>query len=730
MLPAQMVSAATPDECDALVFDQTGTLEQNRQLQDAVSASTRAGALVRVRSYDSVPDGDLDAYIEALEAECPSWRAPDGGRRSNLLVLAVAAADRTTGTYFGSAYDDALAAQWPRIQADVMNPRFRDGDYGLGLAEGLTEATRLIEEARNPGLANDAPASDSGGLGSILLPLLVGLLVLAGLGLAATFVIRHLRRRRGEQESVAAARARAQDAYEEAAAAFITVDRNVHEAADQVAAVTAFVSDEDDAHLQADMAAAQASVDAASTRWIAAQERWGTGALGKADPNQSKAARATLGSITQDLREADALVAAASARASSFLASADALPAQLRQARDAVNEASAALAAATAAGLDVSSGTASMANASTELDRAAEMIEGRRIGAAASTIASVLDRAQSLSRGSVELPGDLDAARAGVDGVAEEAAKRRAAQPAALAVLGELIATYGSASVAAVDGPVRAMAERLDDVDTAIAEGRSALDLRSFEGLERAGSCTASAGAALSDVDTALAALEELRRDLSALAVELPGRLSALDDAVSQTRAYLVAHADDLDSSRVVELDAITGDVRSLAAQLAAPHSNLPQISVQREAAEASLLALTTAVTNDVRAAEESRTRAADAVAKAKADLDASEVALARYGRDNSARASLQKARGLLSDAQASTDLAAVLALAVQASAEAERAERSARQAHEQAQADAERAERAERDAREDRDRDRDAGGGGGSSSWGDGGGGGGSSKW
>ncbi len=361
VLTAAPASAATAAECDSAIYDEAGSVADSAALLESVGAATRAGGLVRVRAYGSVPAGDLDAYIAGLQADCPSWRAPDGSRRSNLLVLAVSTGDRTTGLYYGSAYDGALGGQWSRIQADLMNPRFRDGDFSTGLAEGLSEATRLIQEWQHPRAAQAATAASDASSSPTLVLVLVWLAALAALAVGGVLAFRHLGRRRREQASLAVARTRAQAAYEEASAAFVTVDGNAHDATAAHAAVMALASDEDDEELTVAMSAAQAAVDAASQRWITAQERWGTGSLDSADEDQAKAARATLSSIADDLADADALVAAAAARAFDLTAAAGDLPAQLQRARDLVSAATVDLAAASASGLNVTAGTNAVA---------------------------------------------------------------------------------------------------------------------------------------------------------------------------------------------------------------------------------------------------------------------------------------------------------------------------------------------------------------------------------
>lgn len=727
---APVAQAATAAECDALVFDASGAISDDPRLQDAVGSATRAGILARVRLYDTVPGGDLDAYIAELQAQCRSWLSPDGNRRSNLLVLAVSRGDRTTGLYYGSAYEGALGDQWNRIQADLMNPPFRDGDYAAGLAAGLAETTTVIQDWQHPGSAS-AAADTSSGLSGTLLAVLGSLVVLAGLVVGSVFAVRHLRRRRGEQDAVAAARARAQTAYEDASAAFLAMDGSTRSAAGANAAVMALVSDQDDQELAGALAAAQAAVDAASVRWIAAQERWGTGALDRASEDEAKAARATLAALASDLRDADAMVTAAGARALDLTAMGEALPARLQEARDQIAAAVTSLDAGAAAGLDMASGRQVVATAAADLDGAAAMIDDRRFSEAAAVIAEAGDRAQTVERECAELPSRLDTSTGALAEAAASVGDRRTAQAAAEASLGELRSAYGSASIADIDEPVTGIGRRLDESDRRIDEARAALALRSLDAPTQADACCASVAESLAAVDEALAALRARSAELPALAVELPVRLAAVDQAIEQARAYASEHAQDVDPARSGEMDALQARAQQLGVDLAAPRGDLPRIGEQCRDLEAGVAAVAAAATGDVREAEAERTKAQAALNRAKADLDASESVLARLGETGSSRGSLRQARSTLARAQASSDLALIVSLAAQASEQAERAARSAREAHEQAQTASEHEDRSYRADREDRQYGSgDSGGGGGSTDFGSGGGGGGSSKW
>lgn len=117
------------------------------EVQTAAEWLQAAGADVRVRtilSYNGF--GNLDLYEADLEGRSPSWLGPDGNRKNNLIVIIICLEDRQTGLYYGEHWEDVIGDSWNKLQADVMNSLFSEGDYAGGAVAGLDEIGRLIDE--------------------------------------------------------------------------------------------------------------------------------------------------------------------------------------------------------------------------------------------------------------------------------------------------------------------------------------------------------------------------------------------------------------------------------------------------------------------------------------------------------------------------------------------------------------------------------------------------------
>jgi len=125
-------------DCDEAVYDPAGRLADAdlAMLRRDARRLARDGATFRLRLYDALPAGGIDAAESADEDACRSWRT-DGRRRGDLLVVAVSVTDRQTGIYYGHRWTDRLDDTWRDIQTDDMNPKFTQGRYAEGLHAGL-----------------------------------------------------------------------------------------------------------------------------------------------------------------------------------------------------------------------------------------------------------------------------------------------------------------------------------------------------------------------------------------------------------------------------------------------------------------------------------------------------------------------------------------------------------------------------------------------------------------
>jgi uncharacterized membrane protein YgcG len=179
--------AAAGQDCNNVVQDGVG-IGDLKPLYAASAKLTDQSADVRVVILPSlfVSSGNLDVQEKNMEQRCSSWQSPDGGRKSNLIVFALAPNERKSGIYYGSAWKPALDGRWPAISSNFMSPRFRSKDWVGGLVAGEEQVASRIAAFRDETL-HPAPittvnqSTDMSGFWTFL-KLALFLLALAGIG--------------------------------------------------------------------------------------------------------------------------------------------------------------------------------------------------------------------------------------------------------------------------------------------------------------------------------------------------------------------------------------------------------------------------------------------------------------------------------------------------------------------------------------------------------------------
>ena len=119
-------------------------------LSDGLAAFRRAGgAQLEVLTVESL--GGLSIEAAAIQV-VDRWKLGSRGRDDGVLLL-VAKSERRARIEVGRGLEgeipDALAK---RIVSDVVTPRFRDGDFDVGVRTGIAQIARLT----NPGIDSSA----------------------------------------------------------------------------------------------------------------------------------------------------------------------------------------------------------------------------------------------------------------------------------------------------------------------------------------------------------------------------------------------------------------------------------------------------------------------------------------------------------------------------------------------------------------------------------------------
>lgn len=130
------VAAQGVDDCRAVV-DSSGLVDTD-EVQAAVDAVDQA-AIVLVRSYDTVPDGDLVATVDDLVASCFS----DPETQAEVVVLGLSVGDRLSDVLIGSRWG-ASGLDPDVLRSEVMGSRFAEDDYTGGLVDAVNEVEAAV----------------------------------------------------------------------------------------------------------------------------------------------------------------------------------------------------------------------------------------------------------------------------------------------------------------------------------------------------------------------------------------------------------------------------------------------------------------------------------------------------------------------------------------------------------------------------------------------------------
>ena len=164
----------------ARVTDQTGTLgaEQKVALEQMLQAfETRKGSQIAVLMVRTTGGEPIEQYALRVAEQ---WKLGRKGVDDGAL-LAIAKDDRALRIEVGYGLEGALNdATAKRIIAEVITPRFREGDFFGGISAGVDRMIKVIDGEPLPAPAKSAPQVD-GDVFQVLPILLIVAMVVGGL---------------------------------------------------------------------------------------------------------------------------------------------------------------------------------------------------------------------------------------------------------------------------------------------------------------------------------------------------------------------------------------------------------------------------------------------------------------------------------------------------------------------------------------------------------------------
>lgn len=158
-------SSADSQACDAVTVDTT-----TRSVLDVSAASKSAESLsdlgydVRIRAFETAPNGNLDAWYKNQLSSCSSW-SMDGEFPKGSLVVIAFSMDRESAIYYGPNLKRTLDGEIDQIRAEEMNDNFRSGDFTAGITDTIDAISATIQGDRTESsqVVNVTEEATSGG---------------------------------------------------------------------------------------------------------------------------------------------------------------------------------------------------------------------------------------------------------------------------------------------------------------------------------------------------------------------------------------------------------------------------------------------------------------------------------------------------------------------------------------------------------------------------------------
>lgn len=159
-------NARVAPQCESVVIDNAHIFSNGdvAKVEAAANEVNNQGAVVHVVTERSIAGygNNLDKYVHSLEAQCTSWQAVNGGRKNNLVVLAISFEPKSAGIYTGAKWNSSVAQQADTIRAEQMNPQFRDKNFAQGFVDGLgTIRERIYSQTHPQAVQPQTPAEPS-----------------------------------------------------------------------------------------------------------------------------------------------------------------------------------------------------------------------------------------------------------------------------------------------------------------------------------------------------------------------------------------------------------------------------------------------------------------------------------------------------------------------------------------------------------------------------------------
>lgn len=668
-------AASAQSPCEQLVVDEAGVFGASiGRVEDAASELVKSGADVRIRAIRSFgAAGNLDQFEKQVEAQCPSWRSPEGGRKNNLIVLMLSLDERKTGLYYGDQWEKALGAHWIRIQTDLMNPRFRDGDFAGGFIDGLREVRRLVEEQTRPSLRTPSGLASQW---STLRWLLLAAVVMAAGFFLYTLVVTSRR----EREKRRAAQQKARLAKQGAASRINDLLEKVQLLEIKINAMATMVSTEDTQPLAEDLGGVRQLVGSAA-------QQYGDLAHSAGDPERPDLSVAEYAATEEayqkvlvTLREADGATNGIEQRLRFLEQAPSEIPVRLSEAGEAIKGSQHEMAAMRLQGFKTAHLEQSLGKARAALETAIQRHEKMQLGEALKCAEEAKGMASQALASARELPRQKQEAEGAIGALASRIGQTRATIAATRPVFEEISATYNESSWEPIRGNGTEATNRLDWSVQALEAARDSSTMQRQE-WQTALELVGESNGWLDQADSLMRSVRALQASLAVARRDAPAEIAAAEADIARAWGYINTYDEDIRESLEDDLRGAQQLLDEAKIELAKDKPDYLRVVMLAKETNATADKILEQARSEHEAAERLRAKATSelrdaraAVSKAKEYIEDHHVEVG-----STAKTHLADAQAHLRDAEATSDLAERVSLFERAESEAERAYSKAR---------------------------------------------------
>ncbi|MFH1712295.1 MAG: TPM domain-containing protein [Patescibacteria group bacterium] len=629
------------------------------QVQAAAKRLVNSGAEVRVMVLKTIqPYGNIDAYQDAMEESCASWRAKNG-TRNNLIVIWLFVEDGESYIIAGEEWRKKLGDnKWNEIRMGRMSSRLRDGKIAAGVVAGLDDIRKELEY-------------EPIGFGTIFL-------WIAGIGLfifLAIYLPLLVRRRRREREERRAAQQKAKLAISSASAL-------INELEEPIGFLEVKVNDVESRSSEEDAQPYRTRYDSLKSRIDNSMLEFGN--LRQADNNpdhdglsvpEYDAMAKSYQKVVDDLTKAKQDMNNLETEISDFKNQIDQAPSMIAACQIEIEKAGTIVDGISGQGFKVEDATAILSAAKQLKSDADTALNEKRFSAAIKLGQEACSKADEAKLSAEELPKLKQQLLEGITTLKKRVPQVDSQIDAGHEIFVAISTTYAESCWRTVQGNGSEAENRIDWSNQAIVEAEKlvAMDVQGFtEGLE----IVEEANGWLDKAESLMRSISTLKSNLEAAKLEAPGEIDAAQADIDKATKYIATYDDDIRESLETDLANTQAHLDQARNELAKSMPDYIQVVKLAKQANSSADSILNQAEGEHEAAERLRLRAVTSLREARRSVSVTEEYIEDhdYDVDSDAESTLHTAKVYLSQAEAASDPAEIVQHAEAADKKADRA--------------------------------------------------------